>query len=254
MVGINFNIRIDNVDGARRKFNELNRDREHHIVDDGEYIKLEIIDDGLGMSKETRKRVFEPFFTTKEMGKGVGLGLSTVYGIVKQSGGYIWVDSELGKGSIFSLYFPKVNKPIQNNGTHEKDVIESYRGNETVLVVEDEQEVRKLVCSSLREYGYKVFCASNGVEALDFVRDNNLEIDLLLTDVIMPKMDGHELSIQLSEVCPFVKVVYMSGYTDNTIVHHGVLDPGTIFVQKPVTTSEIAKTIRVVLDNIGEGY
>ena len=231
-------------------FDEHHVERKKRLIEKGRYVMVAVIDDGTGMNKETLKRIFEPFFTTKELGKGVGLGLSTVYGIVKQSGGYIWVYSEPDEGTTFKLYFPRVDKEIEH---HKKNTINitDYTGTETILVVEDEDDVREIVTETLRELGYKVYVARNGIDALELIQTNKVKINLLLTDVVMPKMDGRELAIQLTEAMPHVYVLYMSGYTDNTIVHRGILDPGTQFIQKPVTPISLAKKVREVLDNGG---
>jgi len=239
-----------NVETKNIYFDEHHVQRKKKLIEKGSYVMLAITDDGHGMDKETTERVFEPFFTTKEMGKGVGLGLSTVYGIVKQSGGYIWVYSEVDEGTTFKLYFPRVegeNNHQNNNGT-QLEYDGDYTGNETILVVEDEHEVREMVVETLREYGYKVKSASNGLDALELVRQEKIIPDLILTDVVMPKMDGRELAIQISEFIPDIKVIYMSGYTDNTIVHRGVLDPGTHFIQKPTTPVHLVKRVREVLN------
>ena len=213
----------------------------------GKYVMIAFSDDGIGMSKEIQKKIFEPFFTTKEIGKGVGLGLSTVYGIVKQSNGFIWVYSELGKGSTFKVYLPKVEKYVVNINKHIK--VKDFSGTETILVVEDETDVRDLIIETLRDLGYKVLSASNGFEAVKVAKEYNKKIDLLFTDVVMPKMDGRESAIQLSSFLPELKVLYMSGYTDNTIVHRGILDPGTNFIQKPISLNSLAEKVRSILDN-----
>ena len=185
------------------------------------------------MSQEVKEKVFEPFFTTKEKGKGTGLGLSTVYGIVKQSGGNIWVYSEPGHGTTFKIYLPRVEEELDTlHGRDETDF--SPRGSETVLLVEDEQEVRLLAHRLLSQQGYRVLEATNGEEALHVAQEHGGEkIHLLLTDVVMPQMGGKELADQLKIFRPDVKVLYTSGYTDDAIVHHGVLEPGTHFLQKP---------------------
>jgi len=230
-------------------FDDVSVGKKKQIIEaKGDYVMIAFSDDGTGMDKETQKRIFEPFFTTKELGKGIGLGLSTVYGIVKQSGGFVWVYSEVGEGTTFKVYLPRVEKQVNNNlykQINQKD----YTGIETVLVVEDEMDVRELVNETLRDLGYNVISASNGIEAIEMARSYNKRIDLLFTDVVMPKMDGRELAIQLSSFLLELKVLYMSGYTDNTIVHRGILDPGTNFIQKPITTNSLAEKVRGVLDN-----
>ena len=221
---------------------------EHIAVIPGHYIRLTISDTGIGMSREVREKVFEPFFTTKEKGKGTGLGLSTVYGIVKQSGGNIWVYSEPGYGTTFKIYLPRVEEEL---GTlHGRDETDSLpRGSETVLLVEDEPSVRNLAHRLLNQQGYKVLEATNGEEALRVFHGHmGVKIHLLLTDVVMPQMGGKELADQLKILQPDVKVLYTSGYTDNAIVHHGVLDPGTHFLQKPFSPKTLSHKVREVLD------
>jgi two-component system cell cycle sensor histidine kinase/response regulator CckA len=199
------------------------------------------------MTPEVRDRVFEPFFTTKEEGKGTGLGLSTVYGIVKQSEGNIWIYSEPGHGTTFKIYFPLVEELLEE--VKEKVVGEELsRGSETVLVVEDEQEVRKLAVQILRELGYRILEADQGAEAFCVCGKHKGPIHLLLTDVVMPKMSGRELVERILEIRPEVKVLYMSGYTDNVIVHHGILERGINFIQKPFTVEALAQRVREVLD------
>jgi two-component system, cell cycle sensor histidine kinase and response regulator CckA len=220
----------------------------HIGVVPGRYVKLSVSDTGIGMSQEVREKVFEPFFTTKDKGKGTGLGLSTVYGIVKQSGGNIWVYSEPGDGTAFKIYLPKVEEELDT--LHGRDETEfSPRGSETVLLVEDEQEVRLLAHRLLSQQGYRVLEATNGVEALHVAQEHGGEkIHLLLTDVVMPQMGGKELADQLKILRPDIKVLYTSGYTDNAIVHQGVLNPGTHFLQKPFSLKTLSHKVREVLD------
>jgi CheY-like chemotaxis protein len=209
---------------------------------------LSITDTGCGMAPEVKDHLFEPFFTTKEVGKGTGLGLSTVYGIVKQSRGNIWAYSEPGRGTTFKIYLPWVDEPLKERSTRVLGE-ESPRGHETVLTVEDEEEVRKLAVQMLKRQGYAVFEASHGEEAMRVAQDHAQEgIDLLLTDVVMPGMSGRELAEKLGSLLPKMKVLYMSGYTDDAIVHHGVLEDGVNYLQKPFTLDSLARKVREVLD------
>jgi two-component system cell cycle sensor histidine kinase/response regulator CckA len=217
----------------------------------GRYVMMSVSDTGLGMSPEVKERAFEPFFTTKEKGKGTGLGLSTCYGIVKQSGGNIWAYSELGRGTTFKVYLPRVDEsPKEEKG--EDKAAEIFKGTETILAVEDEIEVRKLVAEILKGQGYTVIEASDGEEAVKVSRENaGKKIHLLLTDVVMPGMSGRELAVTLGLQHPTMKILYMSGYTDNAIVHHGVLEEGVNYIQKPFTLDALARKVREVLDQRG---
>lgn len=220
--------------------------KSHTGVTPGKYVMLAVTDTGCGMDKETMSKVFEPFFTTKEMGKGTGLGLATVYGIVKQSGGNIWVYSEPGLGTTFKIYLPQTEaRELQKPAEVERDITEV--GREHILVVEDEGSLRKLMEKTLSHLNYKVTLAANGGEALLLIEEKGLKPDLVITDVIMPNMSGKELMDRLRRNQPDLKVIYMSGYTDNSIAHHGVLDPGTPFIQKPFTRQEISDKIKAVL-------
>ena len=222
--------------------------RRHVAVTPGRYVMLAVSDTGVGMTPEVRDRVFEPFFTTKEKGKGTGLGLSTVYGIVKQSEGNIWIYSEPGHGTTFKIYLPQVEELLEE--VKEKVVEEELpRGSETVLVVEDEEEVRKVAARILRGQGYKVLEASNGADTLMICKEQKERFHLILTDVVMPQMSGRQLVEQLRQVYQNFKVLYMSGYTDNTIVHHGVLERGINYIQKPFTMDALVGKVREVLDN-----
>jgi len=222
--------------------------RTHISVTPGPYVRLSVSDTGVGIPMEVKEKVFEPFFTTKEKGKGTGLGLSTVYGIVKQSGGNIWVYSEPGYGTTFKIYLPRVEEDLDT--LHGRDETDSLpRGSETVLLVEDEPSVRDLAHRLLNQQGYKVLEAANGKEALRVVLEHIGEkIHLLLTDVVMPRMGGKELADQLKILRPDIKVLYASGYTDNAIVHHGVLERGTNFLQKPFSPKALSQKVREVLD------
>jgi len=221
--------------------------RSHVAVTPGRYVMLSVSDTGVGMTPEVKERVFEPFFTTKKEGKGTGLGLSTVYGIVKQSGGNIWVYSEPGKGTTFKIYLPRVDEPLKE--LREKAMgVEIPRGDETILIVEDDEVVLKLAVRILSDQGYKVLQAPQGLDAFLICAEHDGPIHLLLTDVVMPKMSGRELAETLISLRPGIKVLYMSGYTDNTITHHGILDEGTNYIQKPFSVAALARKVREVLD------
>ena len=221
--------------------------KNHISVNPGHYVRLCVSDTGCGMEPEVRDRVFEPFFTTKEKGKGTGLGLSTVYGIVKQSGGNIWVYSEVGKGTTFKIYFPRVDEPAED--LEEKRYTEAIpRGSETVLVVEDEDEVRRLVVQMLRRQGYKVLEAPNSGEALMVCEQHQDPIHLILTDVVMPRMSGPEFIERMRQIRQDFKTLYMSGYTDKAVVHHGVTQGDMEFIQKPFTYEMLSRKVREVLD------
>ena len=216
-------------------------------VEPGKYVCLIMRDTGHGMDEETQSHVFEPFFTTKEKGKGTGLGLSTVYGIVKQSGGYIEVESKPDRGATFKIYFPCIDGSVQETGG-EPVTAESIRGRETVLLVEDEPGVRRLVNETLRLHGYTVLEARHGIEALLTGAKHMGPIHLLLTDVVMPQMSGPEVAEKLLEVRPEIKVLYMSGYPDHPVFSKGGVDTERCFLQKPFTPSALAQKVREVLD------
>lgn len=212
----------------------------------GEYVMLAVSDTGSGINKEDKGSIFEPFFTTKGE-SGTGLGLATAYGIVKQHGGNIWVYSEPEKGSTFKVYLP-VSKEAR---TEEKETIEkaaNLGGTETILLVEDNQQLLNLCLSILKSQGYTVIAAPNGAEALSMMDNYNETVGLLLTDVVMPNMNGKELYSRLSETYPELKVLYMSGYTDNVIARRGVLDEGTQFIQKPFSVHSLSTKVREILD------
>ncbi len=222
--------------------------RDHGVKNPpGSYVVLAVSDNGKGMDKETQSRIFEPFFTTKEVGKGTGLGLSTVYGIIKQSNGFIWVYSEPGGGTTFKIYLPRVEEEGESV-IKEIVPIGSLRGSETVLIVEDNDTLRKLACKILQPQGYSILEAQNGEDALRVSEEYEGQINLMITDVVMPKMSGGEVAERLQSLRSEMKVIYMSGYTDNAIVHHGVLAPGLNFIEKPFTPEGLARKVREVLD------
>jgi len=216
----------------------------------GNYVMFSVSDNGCGMNAETQARIFEPFFTTKELGKGTGLGLSTVYGIVKQSDGTIWVYSEVDKGTTFKIYLPRVDEVRAEEAPAESHIVP--RGNETILVVEDEEIVRTLSTEILENQGYRVLAAGNGEEGLRVCKEFYGAIDLLITDVVMPHMSGRELAEQLATIRPDTRVLYMSGFTDDAIVRHGVLDDGVFFIQKPFSPDALAIKARSVLDHFAK--
>ncbi len=224
----------------------IQRHEEVPIVP-GEYIRLTVSDTGCGMTPEVQAKIFEPFFTTKPVGQGTGLGLSTVYGIVKQSGGFIWVYSEVGYGTAFKIYLPRL-------GVGETAAMVSDRsgppsgGSETILVVEDEEMVRALACRALREHGYTVLEASHGFEAVEQVEQHGGSIDLVISDVVMPELGGRELGQRLAQMNRELPVLYMSGYTGEDVIQRGLLDPEATFQQKPFTPEGLARKVRQMLD------
>jgi two-component system, cell cycle sensor histidine kinase and response regulator CckA len=219
---------------------------EHQPIGPGHYVMLVVNDNGHGMTPEVKARAFEPFFTTKEVGKGTGLGLSTVYGIIKQSGGFIWVYSEPDRGTSFKIYFPRVDQPAQTLGSDRRPSVQ--RGTETILLVEDEPQLRQLSSSILAHCGYKVLVAGGPEEGLAIAQANHRDIRLLITDVIMPTMNGRQLAEKILHISPKTRVLYISGYTNNAIVHYGVLDEGLWFLPKPFTLSALIAKVREVLD------
>lgn len=234
------------IETANVTLKENNR-QNHMVLTPGHYVMISITDTGLGMTQEVKERIFEPFFTTKEIGRGTGLGLSMVYGIVKQSGGHIGVDSEPGKGATFRIYLPRVDEPVVE--VDEKEIGGPPLGNETILVVEDEEEVRKLVARSLKKQGYKVLEASQGKEVFSLCEEQGGPIHLMVTDVVMPEMTGVELAKHIKQVYPEIKVLYMSGYTsDRVAVDCENVEKGIEFIQKPFTGYKLARKIREVLD------
>lgn len=224
--------------------------RQHHGVEPGSFVLLALSDTGAGMDEATLSRIFEPFFTTKPRGKGTGLGLSVVYGIVKQSGGHIWAYSEPGRGTTFKVYLPRAEEESERVGLRARCEELLGGGTETVLVVEDEKTVRDLTCRILREHGYTVLEACNGQEGIGICIGRNGPIHLLITDVVMPGMSGRELARKIEKLRPATKVLYISGYTDKAIVHHGVLDAGTCFLQKPFTAAHLARKVREILNSL----
>ncbi|CAG1000426.1 partial two-component system, cell cycle sensor histidine kinase and response regulator CckA, partial [Planctomycetaceae bacterium] len=220
--------------------------RSHQGTVPGEYVMLVVSDSGEGMSEETKRRVFEPFFTTKELGKGTGLGLSTCYGIIKQHGGHISLYSEKGIGTTFKIYLPRTDHDVADVSAGRESA--TPEGHEVILLVEDENMVREYAAFSLRSLGYKVVHAPNGQAALTSSRDMEGRIDLLITDVIMPGMSGKVLAETLVRERPGLRVLFCSGYTADTIVHHGVLDEDVNFLSKPFTPMALGRKVRQVLD------
>ncbi|MGA2974817.1 MAG: response regulator [Spirochaetia bacterium] len=227
---------------------ELDENYTHMHIDvkPGPHVQLVVSDTGTGMDEETRQHLFEPFFTTKERGKGTGLGLSMVFGIVKQSGGNIWVYSEPGRGTAFKIYFPRVFESLEE-APKEPTTDEVPRGSETVLVVEDEGMIREIINLTLVEHGFTVLPAQDGEEAFRICEEHTGPIHLLLCDVILPKMSGRDVVKRLTSRRPDMRVLYMSGYTANAIVHHGVLEPGIAFLQKPFSPAALLAKVREVL-------
>ncbi|EKD83224.1 MAG: PAS/PAC sensor hybrid histidine kinase, partial [uncultured bacterium] len=213
----------------------------------GDYVTLSVYDNGCGMSKEVQSHIFEPFYTTKKAGEGTGLGLATVYGVVKQNYGFINISSEPGKGTAVTIFLPrhleallqKTSKPENNNEMH---------GNETILLVEDELSLLRMTSTTLRHFGYRVLASATPGEAIKILNSSNEQIQLLITDVVMPEMNGRDLARELKRIRPGLKVLFMSGYTDEVIANHGVLDNNINFIEKPFTMNDLATKTRAVLD------
>lgn len=218
----------------------------------GPYVMLKVSDTGIGMDEKTRARIFEPFFTTKEPGKGTGLGLSTVYGIVRQSGGFITLDSELDKGTSFQLYLPRADEPERNHGPDSGEHSQVTGGSETLLLVEDEAAVRAPLKRALERLGYNVLTASDGIEAMGIARTSEITIHMLVSDVVMPGMGGRELADNLRTLNPALPVLFMSGHSDEAVASHGTLAKGAAFMAKPFAIQTMVQRIREILDAAGE--
>jgi PAS domain S-box-containing protein len=217
-------------------------------VSPGQYVMVSVSDTGCGMSKDTINRAFEPFFTTKEAGHGTGLGLSQVYGFVKQSGGHVRLYSEVGEGTTVKIYLPRFFGRDTDDQLIEGELLGQGEGGETILIVEDDSDVRAYLTDVLRGLGYGVVAASNGTIALDILARDNLRVDLMLTDVVMPGMTGRDLAREVAKLRPELRTVYMTGYSRNAVTHHGRLDPNLDVLQKPVTQRDLAMRIREALD------
>jgi CheY-like chemotaxis protein len=206
-----------------------------------------VSDNGCGMDEETLSHIFEPFFTTKKEGEGTGLGLAMVHGIVRQSGGHVYAYSEPGKGTTIKVYIPKTDE-IAESEKEEKEPAAPPKGTETILLAEDEKQVRDFAKRVLENNGYRVLEAADGEEALRVLRSHRGAIQLLMTDVVMPKMNGPELAAHAADMRPDITVIYLSGYAESAITRNGVLEPGTVFLQKPVTVKALSRKVREVLD------
>jgi two-component system cell cycle sensor histidine kinase/response regulator CckA len=221
--------------------------REHAWVRAGQYVVLAVSDTGHGMDAETKARLFEPFFTTKEVGKGTGLGLATVYGMVKQSGGYVWCYTEPGRGTCFKVYLPRVEEMA--DAVRRRDAVWTGKthGTETILVVEDEEPVRQLVSNVLETRGYTVLRASDGEQALMLSGYHAGPIHLVVSDIVMPGMTGPEMVDRIAADRPGVKALFMSGYTDGTVAHHGFLAEDAAYLEKPFGLDKLTAKVREVL-------
>jgi CheY-like chemotaxis protein len=232
---------------------DLDRDHAAQLgAEPGAYVMLAVTDDGIGMDRATQARIFEPFFTTKEVGKGTGLGLATVFGIMQQSGGNIKVDSEPGIGTTFSVYLPRTDEAGENKRDYLSPVLGALEGSETILLVEDEEQVRTLVRAILQSYGYQVIEAQTGGDALLVSEKHAGAIDLLLTDVIMPHISGPQLAQRLGRLV--AKVLYMTGYTEDSMVRQGLIDSSVALLQKPITPEALVRKIREVLDSPPDAF
>jgi CheY-like chemotaxis protein len=233
---------------------ETDRDDEQTLVragaKDGSYATLTVSDTGEGMSHEVRERIFEPFFTTKELDKGTGLGLATVYGIVKQHNGHIDIYSKPGQGTTFKIFFPVESGRFEKRNFNPTTTM--AHGTETILIVDDDSSVRGLIVDTLAPLGYSLMEASCGKEALELCRTTPEKIDMVFSDVIMPGMNGRELIEHLKQERPEIKTVLMSGYTENIIVQHGILESGIVFINKPLLPISLANTLRAMLDGSDE--
>jgi CheY-like chemotaxis protein len=214
----------------------------------GRYVMLAVSDTGCGMDADVQARIFEPFFTTKPVGQGTGLGLSTVYGIIKQSEGFVWVYSEPGEGTVFKVYLPEARVAAPGESAQPPAPAVAERGSETILVIEDEDIVRNLAIRGLRDYGYNVVEANNGAEAFQYLKQHPGTVQLVISDVVMPEMGGRELGQHLALLEPDLPILYMSGYTGDDVVQRGLLDPGAPFQQKPFTPGILASKVRTMLD------
>ncbi len=244
--------------GGKLKIETMNADldendaRSKRYIVPGHYVMLQVSDTGTGMSAEVQSHIFEPFYTTKEQGKGTGLGLATVYGVVKQSGGYIWLESEIGKGSKFQVYLPRA-EGAEPEAVQSEPLFTAHVS-ATILVVEDEPSLRKLACKTLNESGYKVLEAGDGSKALEVAAEFDGDIHLLLTDVVMRGMNGRELAENLSPKRPGMKVLYMSGYTDRAVATHGVLQSGIVILRKPFSRAQLLRHVGEMLAHLtGKG-
>jgi two-component system, cell cycle sensor histidine kinase and response regulator CckA len=222
--------------------------RTHPAIQPGRYVMVAVSDTGIGMDAKTQARIFEPFFTTKEQGKGTGLGLATVYGIVKQSGGYIWVYSHVGMGTTFKIYFPRSDEPTAVMEI-DRDKLEIPVGSETILLAEDAEDLRELISTFLNRNGYTVLAANSSNEAIELAERDDQPIHLLLTDMVMPGINGRELANRLTLKRPGMRVLYMSGYTSDVIVDQGVMEAGILLIEKPFSEAALMRKLREVLDH-----